>query len=127
MNLLICLLISHTCTDISLVHRVHLYYIFILILRRESQSQSELLRRHRNLGSRLIWVTAMADARGAPGAPLYGPKFSQFHAAFRKIWRNCLLTPLPWRVGAPLLQGILYRAISVPFQWSEGKHLLNNC
>ena len=30
----------------------------------------------------------------------YGPKFSQFHAGFRKIWQNHMLAP-PWRVGAP--------------------------
>ena len=38
---------------------------------------------------------------GAPGArPPHGPKFSQFHVVFRKIWQNHMLAP-PWRVGAP--------------------------
>ena len=32
--------------------------------------------------------------------PPHGPKFSQFHAVFRKIWQNHMLAP-PWRVGAP--------------------------
>ena len=46
---------------------------------------------------------------GAPGTrPPHGPKFSQFHAVFRKIWQNHMLaTPLEgWR---PLLRGILGR------------------
>ena len=40
------------------------------------------------------------------GRPPHGPKFSQFHAVFRKIWQNHMLaTPLEgWR---PLLRGIL--------------------
>ena len=44
-----------------------------------------------------VW-TAVADPRGdAPGArPLpHGPKFSQFHAVFRKIWQNHMLAPPP--------------------------------
>ena len=32
--------------------------------------------------------------------PPYGPKFSQFHSVFRKIWQNHMLAP-PRRVGAP--------------------------
>ena len=27
--------------------------------------------------------------------PPYGPKFSQFHAVFRKIWQNHMLAPPP--------------------------------
>ena len=41
---------------------------------------------------------AVADLRGVP--PPYGPKFSQFHAVFRKIWHNRMLAP-SHRVGAP--------------------------
>ena len=33
-------------------------------------------------------------------APPWGPKFSQFHAVFGKIWQNRMLAP-PWGVGAP--------------------------
>ena len=33
-------------------------------------------------------------------APLWGPKFFQFHAGFGKIWQNRMLVP-PWGVGAP--------------------------
>ena len=45
---------------------------------------------------------AVADLGGAPSGtpPAHGPKFSQFHAVFRKIWQNHMLVP-PWRVGAP--------------------------
>ena len=38
----------------------------------------------------------VADLRGAPpaSAPPYGsPKFSQFHAVFRKIWQDRMLAP----------------------------------
>ena len=36
-------------------------------------------------------------------APPHGPKFSWFHAVFRKFWKNRMLAPLPPppRVGAP--------------------------
>ena len=37
---------------------------------------------------------------GTRGAPLYGPKYSQFQAVFQKIWQNHMLAT-PWRVGAP--------------------------
>ena len=37
--------------------------------------------------------------------PPYGPKFSQFHAVFRKIWQNHMLAPPEG--SRPLLQGIL--------------------
>ena len=47
---------------------------------------------------------AVADLGGAP--PSYGPKFSQFHAVFRKIWQNHMLDP-PRTVGAPSYGGIL--------------------
>ena len=40
-------------------------------------------------------LSAVADLGGRP----YGPKFSQFHAVFRKIWQNHMLAP-PRRVGA---------------------------
>ena len=46
---------------------------------------------------------AVADlGGGGPGSrpPPHGPKFSQFHAVFHKIWQNHMLAP-PWRVGAP--------------------------
>ena len=44
--------------------------------------------------------------RCAPFLPSYGPKFSQFHAVFRKILQNHMLAPrlADWR---PLLRGIL--------------------
>ena len=40
--------------------------------------------------------------RGVPPArpSPHGPKFSQFHAVFHKIWQNHMLAA-PWRVGAP--------------------------
>ena len=45
----------------------------------------------------------MADLRGHPS---YGPKFSQFHEVFQKIWQNRMLAPPEgWH---PLLRGILY-------------------
>ena len=44
---------------------------------------------------------------GAPGArPPYSPKFSRFHAVFRKIWQNRMLAP-PLEGWRPLLRGIL--------------------
>ena len=47
--------------------------------------------------------SSVVDLGGRP--PPYGPKFSQFHAVFRKIWQNYMLAPPEgWR---PLLQGIL--------------------
>ena len=33
--------------------------------------------------------------------PPRGSKFFQFHAVFGKFWRNCMLAPPPWGVGAP--------------------------
>ena len=47
-------------------------------------------------------MIAVADPRGEPPAraPPHGPKFSQFHAVFWKIWQNHMLVP-PWGVGAP--------------------------
>ena len=30
-----------------------------------------------------------------PVLPSHGPKFSQFHAVFGKIWQNCMLVPSP--------------------------------
>ena len=45
--------------------------------------------------------------RGGPGARRpYGPKFSQFHAVFCKIWQNCMLAP-PLEGWRPLIWGIL--------------------
>ena len=47
-------------------------------------------------------MIAVADPRGRPRrVPPYGPKFSQFHAVFWKIWQNHMLAPPPRRVGAP--------------------------
>ena len=45
----------------------------------------------------------VSDLGGAPGPAPYGPKCSQFHAVFRKIWQNQnhMLPPPPCRVGAP--------------------------
>ena len=40
------------------------------------------------------------DRGGGRGARHLGPKFSQVHAVFWKIWQNRKLVP-PWRVGAP--------------------------
>ena len=34
-------------------------------------------------------------------APPYGPKFSQFHVVFWKIWQNHILVPPSWGVGTP--------------------------
>ena len=59
-----------------------------------------------------ISIISVADLGGAPLArptptppPPHGPKFSQFHAVFRKIWQNHVLaSPESWR---PLLRGIL--------------------
>ena len=51
--------------------------------------------------------TSVADLGGHPRrAPPHGPKFSQFHAVFHKIWQNHMLVPPPegWR---PFLRGIL--------------------
>ena len=47
---------------------------------------------------------AMADPRGAPRrmSP-HSPKFSQFHAVFRKIWQNDMLAP-PHHGWHPLLR-----------------------
>ena len=47
---------------------------------------------------------AVADLGGAP--PSYGPKFSQFHTVFHKIWQNHMLAP-PLEGWRPLLRGIL--------------------
>ena len=64
----------------------------------------------------------VADLRGAPPArdpPPYGPKFSQFHAVFRKNWQNCMLVPLPPEGWRPLLRGILdppLETINVPLR-----------
>ena len=38
--------------------------------------------------------------------PPHGPKCSQFHAVFRKIWQNHMLAP-PLEGWRPLLRGIL--------------------
>ena len=45
----------------------------------------------------MVHVQSVADlGRGAPGAPPpNNPKFSQFHAVFRKIWQNHMLVPPP--------------------------------
>ena len=50
----------------------------------------------------------MADlgARDLGARPPYGPKFSQFHAVFHKIWQNHMLAP-PLEGWRPLLRGIL--------------------
>ena len=59
----------------------------------------------------LIWREKQGQWRicrkGPPKPPNHGPKFSQFHAVFRKIWQNRMLAPPPRRVGVPILQGIL--------------------
>ena len=58
-------------------------------------------------------MTAVADLGGPP----YGPKFSQFHAVFRKIWQNHMLAPpLPRRVGAPSYGESWIRPWTVPTQ-----------
>ena len=63
-------------------------------------------------GDGVVDVTAcgytVADPRRAPPvrAP-YGPKISQFHAIFRKIWQHFMLAPSPPEGWHPLLQGIL--------------------
>ena len=31
--------------------------------------------------------------RRSPSPPPHGPKFSQFHAVFRKMWQNHMLAP----------------------------------
>ena len=51
------------------------------------------------------WPAAVADLGGAhpARAPPRGPKFSQFHAVFRKIWQNHMLAPLPPEGWRPLL------------------------
>ena len=59
----------------------------------------------------------MADLGEAQGAsPPHGPKFSQFHAVFRKFWQFRMLAT-PGRL-APLLRGILDPALIVePTAW----------
>ena len=47
---------------------------------------------------------------GGGGRAPYGPKFSQFHAVFRKIWQNYMLAP-PLESWRPLLRGILDPAL----------------
>ena len=49
-----------------------------------------------------MW-TAVADLGGRTRRvpPPYGPKFSQFHAVFHKIWQKSYVGAPPWRVGAP--------------------------
>ena len=50
----------------------------------------------------VIRFFAVSDLGGVPGAPTplpspptpHGPKFSQFHAVFRKFWQNHMLAPL---------------------------------
>ena len=46
---------------------------------------------------------SVADLRGRPRhvPPTYGPKCSQFHAVFWKIWQNHMLASPPCRVDAP--------------------------
>ena len=51
------------------------------------------------------------------GGPPQGPKFSQFHAVFRKIWQNHMLALPPWRVGAPSYGESCIR----PCKWVAGK------
>ena len=57
----------------------------------------------------------MADLGGPP----YGPKFSQFHAVFRKIWQNHMLAPPPPQGWRPLLRGIL----DPPLLWDHSPFL----
>ena len=45
------------------------------------------------------YATPVADF-GGRAPPPHGPKCSQFHAVFGKIWQNHMLAP-PWRAGAP--------------------------
>ena len=61
--------------------------------------------------------------------PPHGPKFSQFHAVFCKIWQNHMLAPPPegWR---PLLWGILDLPLGGPGPrrvCSQGCLLLGGC
>ena len=51
--------------------------------------------------NRIHGGTLYTGIDGSMGAPPYGPKFSQLHAVFRKIWQNCMLVPpvgrfVPW-------------------------------
>ena len=60
----------------------------------------------------------MADLGGVPSArPPYGPKFSQFHAVFHKIWQNHMLAPprglAPPPTGNPGSAPDLYGHITV--------------
>ena len=69
-----------------------------------------------DFNSTISLLRSEADRGG--GAP--GPKFSQFHAVFRKVWQNHMLTT-PWRIGvpgglAPLLRGILDPPLEVLFK-----------
>ena len=64
--------------------------------------------------------------RGRPPPPArYGPKFSQFHAVFRKIWQNHMLVPQPWGIGAPsygeswIRPWDLYRILQFELKWVE--------
>ena len=40
-------------------------------------------------------MVTMADLREHRRAPPFGPKCSQLHAVFRKIWQNRMLAPPP--------------------------------
>ena len=53
--------------------------------------------------SESIQFLSLADLGGAPPArPPYGPKCSQFHAVFRKMWQNHMLVrPPPGGLAPP--------------------------
>ena len=53
-----------------------------------------------------ILVMFSGGFRGGTRRPPYGPKFSQFHAVFRKMWQNHMLAP-PLEGWHPLLREIL--------------------
>ena len=84
----------------------------ILFLRSKGSfrlSQKRSRRRKRSKRSavdRCEWTLTVADLRGTPPSyvPLYGRKFSQFHAGFWKIWQNRILAP-PREGRRPLLRG----------------------
>ena len=40
-------------------------------------------------------MTIASLSGGSTARPPYGPKFSQFHVVFQKIWQNHMLVPPP--------------------------------
>ena len=54
--------------------------------------------------------------------PPHGPKFSQFHAFFRKIWQNHMLAPLEgWRpsYGESWIRPFIIQDLPVRFNLQE--------